>query len=744
MSGKRKASSSQRTGAEAVADDIPPAKRRKPLSDFPNLMKGESPESTTVYGLHFLDAIRRTSDKSGRRVSRYFEKLVPKKDNTDFYSKVHMPISLRVVERKLYRQEFKTLRELESWLKRMVTNVKEYYPKNSQEFEDAEKVRKATSNWFVKHNPAYKKVENYAATPIPIPPGYDVDAELAVEDMDPETAVAEMGNPTQRSSVHRSMPEAAGEGAAGEDEEMIDADADDQDDDDDADADADADDDVDDDAEADGDVDQDAEGDEAEVEDTRASGNRIVLRRGGGAVRDAPTRETNTPSSTGNMGSAQYSDVPYQGLTFQRAQEKIIDTLIKRKEDDDDEWPYFEPFIQLPDKSLKDYYQLIDTPMSLKKMWRAIQGMQGRSGKTGASLYKTWAAFEQEANLLWTNAQYYNEEGSEIYDLAGELRDAFYEQFNEARAVVQEPSQPKIKLRAPSAAQPPLSAPAKPKRITIHVGGGREGSQESPAPHAGPSSNAATPQPAPNGGAARPVPVSTPAATLNQGPATIPTGAAPFQEELARQTPAVPAQVSNGYSSSAFRPVMQTANGLGPSQKPSMVNGHAPVPAAAPAPVAPIPRKSLLDVKYRGTGLGVKDAVLTNLCIRTPLDNNPEKRFVFNVPPHPELLQQHFTINLGPTQWKLQIVARVSADLYPQMRPYKLFIMVNGKILLHDNPNSREPLQAGEVAFDASLHQGVNTISVHMIAALPEGKKMPNGADAVMEKILVLANVAKQ
>lgn len=60
--------------------------------------------------------------------------------------------------------------------------------------------------------------------------------------------------------------------------------------------------------------------------------------------------------------------------------------------------------------------------MSLKKMWRAIQGMQGRGGATGVSLYKSWAAMEHEANLLWTNAQYYNEEGSDIYELAGELR----------------------------------------------------------------------------------------------------------------------------------------------------------------------------------------------------------------------------------------------------------------------------------------------------------------------------------
>lgn len=78
--------------------------------------------------------------------------------------------------------------------------------------------------------------------------------------------------------------------------------------------------------------------------------------------------------------------------------------------------------MNLPEKTLKDYYQLIENPMSLKKMWRAIQGMQGRGGATGVSLYKSWATMEQEANLLWTNAQYYNEEGSEIYELAGELK----------------------------------------------------------------------------------------------------------------------------------------------------------------------------------------------------------------------------------------------------------------------------------------------------------------------------------
>lgn len=214
-----------------------------------------------------------------------------------------MPISLRVIERKLYRQEFANLSELESWLKRMVMNAKEYYHKSSVTFEDAERVRKATSNWMVKFNPAYKKVPNYAATPIPIPPDYDVDAELALEDMPSDVAASEVSD--RPSPVRRPRQEQAEEDAEGEDEDMQDADAD---------------------AEAD----EDAEGEEAEADISRASGPRIVLKR-----RGARSQETeNTPSTSGDKGDAQYSEVPYQGLNFQQAQEKIIDNLMRRQEEE--------------------------------------------------------------------------------------------------------------------------------------------------------------------------------------------------------------------------------------------------------------------------------------------------------------------------------------------------------------------------------------------------------------------------
>lgn len=60
--------------------------------------------------------------------------------------------------------------------------------------------------------------------------------------------------------------------------------------------------------------------------------------------------------------------------------------------------------------------------MSLKKLWRAVKGMHGRQGATGVSDFKSWAAMELKASLLWNNAFYYNEEGSEISDLAKELK----------------------------------------------------------------------------------------------------------------------------------------------------------------------------------------------------------------------------------------------------------------------------------------------------------------------------------
>jgi len=50
----------------------------------------------------------------------------------------------------------------------MVTNAKYYNDKKSAIYEDAERVRKTASNFFTKHNPAYRD-PSYVAVPTPIP-----------------------------------------------------------------------------------------------------------------------------------------------------------------------------------------------------------------------------------------------------------------------------------------------------------------------------------------------------------------------------------------------------------------------------------------------------------------------------------------------------------------------------------------------------------------------------------------------
>lgn len=70
---------------------------------------------------------------------------------------------------------------------------------------------------------------------------------------------------------------------------------------------------------------------------------------------------------------------------------------------------------------MKDYYRVVTDPLSLKKLQKMVKGVHGRNDVSGVSEFKSWAAFEEKSKLLWTNAYFYNEEGSEIYELGQEL-----------------------------------------------------------------------------------------------------------------------------------------------------------------------------------------------------------------------------------------------------------------------------------------------------------------------------------
>jgi len=162
-----------------------------------------------------------------------------------------MPIAFDTIEGKLNRREFPNLSALESYFKRMISNAKEYNEKGSEIADDAERFRKALSNFMVRYNPAYK-TPGYVAVPTPIP------GTSSPDQMD----------------------------GAGSD--------------------------------------VDAEGEP----DNEVESQSMVKRKSGRPSRGLVRGSSSTPA----LSEERYAGVNFTGLTFQQAQEKLVEELMRRKE----------------------------------------------------------------------------------------------------------------------------------------------------------------------------------------------------------------------------------------------------------------------------------------------------------------------------------------------------------------------------------------------------------------------------
>ncbi|KAK4229721.1 hypothetical protein QBC38DRAFT_358705, partial [Podospora fimiseda] len=669
-----------------------------------DLMKGESPESTTAYGLHFLETIRRTKDKSGRLVASYFEQLLPREKNKEYYDRIKMPISLSKIEHKLQNQDFANMSELESYFKRMVTNAKEFYPKHSQVFEDAERVRKALSNYMTKNNPAYKLVSGYSAVAAPIPDEPDTDLDRFTGD----------GSGAVGGEDDAEGEEDDAEGEEDEDENGGD----------------------DDDKEEEDEAEQDEDDDEEEDEHPR----KIILKRkvgAGRASRGTPARGRRADRNAKAKPDHEYENVPYKGLSFQQAQEKIVEELIRTPTTAD---PYFINFINLPSRTYKHYFAMVLNPLSLKGLQKRVKGIQGRKPPTGISEFKSWAAFEDTTSLIWTNARFYNEEDSDLYNEAGELKDRFYEELAKAKAVVQEPPQaPKIKLRVAQDTPTPAPAPAT-KKITIHVG--RGSTSGSPAPN-------------------------QPSEALDVKP---PTSAASLQLDKARSVSASVAPQSPSVSGSQTATVAQPLPGIPPRPNgnaatpmtnggptpPNALQNNPPAsyqngyPPAPPVIVAPPPPPPLWDNKYRAPGrissfLAAADSLLPTVLLRTHPNIPMERRFRVEIQASPKEAQQNIVLQIPGNHSRLQLIPRLHPQLEQQGRQHKLFVNING-VLVHRAtplPIPDDPLPPNSMVFELGLQLGTNIITVTAVAALPKGQKLSNSADSEVEKLTVYANLAR-
>lgn len=720
MDNKRKASGVNGLDSSINDPNDRAAKRRRLQEEFGDLSNGETPESTTAYGLNILESIRATTDKNGRPVSPYFETLPSRSDDPEYYKKIRLPLSLESIERKLRNHEYTQLSTLESDFKRLVSNAKEINERTSVAFGDAERVRKAVSNLMVKYNPAYKS-GNYQAVATPLPPtpepddnGDENEAQEDAEgeeEEDKKDVIEQDVQPTQKDDADEPVEEEDAEVEEAEEaEEVGERDEEEEEEDDDEDDD-----------------------EEEEEEDDDAEPDPATRRK------RRPGRPPKIPASNSRRGSArgptpgkpdsQYENVPYKGLSFQQAQEKIVEEML-RKKDDSGEYQYFEPFVYLPPRSLKDYFEIIAEPLSLKALQKQVRGQRGRGPATGVSEFKSWLAFEDQASLIWKNAYHYNEDGSEIFLMAQELEQFFYEQLKEAKLHVPEPPQPKIKLKMP----PNSEGSQHPKKITIHVGG-KTSATGSPAPVTGQSGEGEV-----TGGNGTPI-------SRNPFGGSTATSVSLSQLEKARSLSASAGPPSPSAAGlTKHEDVARPSPGFTTHQQfapPVMPPSNIVPNGAAPAPPPP-PKLSAADIlesqKYRPHPIKESEALIPKLVITSHPSLQLENQLSITIPASPTESQQELVFNAPASHFRLQLRPYVASFLEAQQREWRLNVF-------HDTlrlyPSSGPFEKRSEPVFDATLHFGINRLEISLVAALPKGEKGPNGLNMELERFVVHFNLLK-
>ncbi|KAK0355165.1 hypothetical protein LTR59_006328 [Friedmanniomyces endolithicus] len=121
-------------------------------------------------GQKLMSALRVAQDKNkGHLIAEQFLTLPSRHELPDYYEVTKLPVAFDTIEEKLRRNAYPTMTTLESDLKRLVHNAKEYNAPKSDIYEDAERIRKLVFNYMKQNNPQYSQDPNYTSFPTPIP-----------------------------------------------------------------------------------------------------------------------------------------------------------------------------------------------------------------------------------------------------------------------------------------------------------------------------------------------------------------------------------------------------------------------------------------------------------------------------------------------------------------------------------------------------------------------------------------------
>ncbi|TQS39378.1 hypothetical protein Golomagni_00095 [Golovinomyces magnicellulatus] len=582
---------------------------------------------------------------SGRLVATNFLQLPNKRLLPEYYQIIKMPIALDTIEAKLRRREFPNLTSLEGYFKIMVSNAKDFNEKESTIHEDSERLRKTVCSYMTKHNPAYKTIPGFAASPASIL--------------------------TEESSQVKELP-----------------------------------------------INQFPEDHQSKK-----------------LIRVPKNFQTAKSSTTATSPELQYSGLSFEGLSFQQAQEKIVEDIIAEKEWEEDDFGAFEPFINLPSrKEYRDYYNVITHPLALRDLQKAVKGM--RTKTPGVSEFKTWSNFEEEASFIWKNAFQYNEDNSDIFKLAIDLQEFFRKLLQKAKSVVQEPVSTKIKLRMPE-----------PTKITLKINR-KSSPPELPFPQQTPPLALVNQSKATGIASHNPTNSITNSPHANR-PENVRTIPEPVQTPKPSSTSIKNDEISHNTQNSAS---VISLNKL------TSVNGSnvSSTPIFMPPPTTTLSRnhsdsgyiKSFIhqpqpvlnsNSKFRLPGNAASDAMITNLSIATHPGLNITRHFNMDIPPSATLTQQSVTINLPATHYYLQIKPSIASAM--MQRQHKLFVTA-GATRLHAMPTiPGHPVEPKNPLFEARLHPGVNRIEIEIIAAFL--KNATTASEVEMEKFCIFVNLMR-
>ncbi|KAH8725282.1 Bromodomain-containing protein [Phaeosphaeriaceae sp. PMI808] len=491
----------------------------------------------------------------------------------------------------------------------------------------------------------------------------------------------------------------------------------------------------------------------------------------------------------------------FDGKTFQQAQEQIVKEIIDFVEPESG-LQIFAPFVNLPSRSLKDYYALIKDPMSLAAVKKKVQGVVGRDAPTGHTLFKSWDSLENAMILIWKNARDYNEDGSDINNLSLELEQFFYKRLAEAKAKVDEPPQPKLKLNMSTAGSAP---PKQQLKLKLRQSPGSDVNTPRARSSATPTiivDNDAlerqqrhvldSMQPSRPSRSGSQVKSGTPVATSNPfvgskgASASIPS-LSTAQTKTAGSPPALNGVKHDVQSPalSAIRPASTSSDGQNqrlsvPAQPPLPVMAPPRPTSGSPYPNGPlgqqtpntnghhqppvtphVPPSALRLDTFRKVPLNnLEEALIPKVTLNTHPALNLPKPWAVDIFASKQKTEHSATVIVSPLHSYLQITPKVPIALTNRL--YRLFVSVNGNKTFEVNrvpvtaginggspgPGYEGGKKKGEPVFEAKLIGGVNRIDVEIVAEKDrKGAPEPttNGKEQIeVEKCTIFLHLTRQ